>query len=60
MLWVTSAAAAYVLLPASLKWTTQVPDPVKVTLPEEIVQPVDALASVTATVSLDVAVALAA
>jgi hypothetical protein len=33
---------------------------VKVTLPEEIVQPVDALASVTATVSLDVAVALAA
>ena len=60
MLWVTSAAAAYVLLPGSLKLTTQVPEPVNVTLSEEIVQPVDALASVMATVSLDVAVALAA
>jgi hypothetical protein len=58
MLWVTSGAAAYVLLPGSLKFTTHVPAPVKLTLPSLSEQPDELLARVMATVSPDVAVAL--
>jgi hypothetical protein len=57
MVCVTCAAAAYEELPGSLKFTTQVPEPVNVTLPDDSVQPVDVLSSVIATLSFDVALA---
>jgi hypothetical protein len=47
-----------VLFPGSLKSTTQVPDPVKVTLPSLSEQPVELLSRVIATLSPDEAVAL--
>jgi hypothetical protein len=46
------------LLPASLKSTTQVPAPLKVTLPEAKEQPVDVVLREITTLSPDVAVAL--
>jgi hypothetical protein len=59
MLWDTWAAAAYVLLPGSLKSTTHSPAPVNVTLPP-LREHLDELLSMEmATLSPDVAVALA-
>jgi hypothetical protein len=58
MLWVTCGAAAYVLLPASLKSTSHVPAPVKVTFPSLNEHPDEFLSREITTLSPDVAVAL--
>ena len=58
MLWVTCAAAAYVLFPASLNSTRHVPAPEKVTLPSLSEHPVEEPLSVIATLSPEVAVAV--
>ena len=57
MYWVTSAAAAYVVLPGSLKVITHSPEPVNVIFPPLNEQPVEVLERAIATTSFDVAVA---
>jgi hypothetical protein len=56
--WLTRGAAAYVVLPGSLKLTTHVPCELKVTLPGASVQPLEEASSVITTTSPDVAFAL--